>query len=104
MAWVVRGKRKYYYRSRRVGKRFVKEYLGGGLAGEIAARQDAEFRDRRRKEKAEVTQMAAPLRDADGLLEQLNRGIDMLVAAELLAAGFHRHGTAWRRRRRERDT
>ena len=104
MAWVVRGNGRYYYRSRRVGKKFVKDYLGGGLAGEIAARQDAEVLERRRKAKAEVMHLAATLRDVDDLVGELNRGVDMLVAAKLLAAGFHRHGKSWRKKRRERDT
>jgi hypothetical protein len=70
----------------------------------MAARQDALVRDRRRKAKAEVMHLAATLKDADDLLCELNRGVDVLVAAKMLAAGFHRHGTAWRRKRRERDT
>lgn len=101
MAWVARRGRKYYYRSRKVGKKVVKQYLGGGLAAEIAARQDAEVRERRRRAKNEVSQMAATLRDADELLGELDRGVELLVAAELLAAGFHRHGTVWRRRREQ---
>lgn len=99
MAWVVRGNGRYYYRSRRVGKRFVKDYLGGGLAGELAAQQDAEIRERRRREKAEVTHLATTLQDAEDLLAELDRGVELLVATEMLAGGFHRHGKTWRRKR-----
>lgn len=99
MAWESRWGRKYYYRGRKVGSRVRKDYIGRGLAGEIAARQDADVRDRRRRAKAEVAQMAATLHEADDLLGDLSHGVELLVAAKLLAAGFHRHGKSWRRRR-----
>jgi cysteine sulfinate desulfinase/cysteine desulfurase-like protein len=99
MAWALRRGRKFFYRSRRVGTEVVKEYVGCGLAAQIAARRDAETRDRREKAKDEVSQMVATMRHADDLLGELNGGVELLVAAEMLTAGFHSHGTAWRRSR-----
>jgi light-regulated signal transduction histidine kinase (bacteriophytochrome) len=84
-----------------VGKRVVKKYIGRGLVAEIAARKDAEVRDRRRRAEAEVTHLATTLKDADDMLDELNSGIDMLVAAELVAAGFHSHGKTWRKKREQ---
>jgi hypothetical protein len=37
----------YYTRSRRVGGRVVRQYVGGGLPGQIAAQMDTEQRMRR---------------------------------------------------------
>jgi hypothetical protein len=44
MGWDTRG---YFYFSRRINGRVVREYVGAGLAGELADREQAE-RDRRR--------------------------------------------------------
>src|SRR5438552_3290676 len=41
MAWERRGKAKYYTRSRRVRGRMVRDYLGIGRLGEMAAELDA---------------------------------------------------------------
>ena len=45
-----RGGKKYYIRSRRVDGRVLREYVGGGIAGEYAAELDAEARARRQHE------------------------------------------------------
>ena len=50
MSWEVRGGKKYYTRSRRVDGRVVREYVGGGIAGEYDAELDAEARARRQHE------------------------------------------------------
>ena len=99
MAWETRRGRRYYYRYRWQGKKAAKIYVGCGPVAEMAARMDAEARSSRERAKQEVSKMAATLQHADALLVELNRGIDLLVAAEMLAAGFHRHGRTWRRKR-----
>ena len=44
MGW---DKGRYYTRSRKVRGRVVREYVGGGLPGELVARMDAEARAER---------------------------------------------------------
>ncbi|HVK16391.1 MAG TPA: hypothetical protein VM533_05535 [Fimbriiglobus sp.] len=86
----------YYTRSRRENGRVVREYVGGGLAGQLAAQLDADERAVRlaeqvadRAEREEVSTLDAPLAE-----------LDLLAEAALLSAGYHRHNRGdWRRRR-----
>ena len=90
----------YYYRSRREGKRVVKEYVGAGPAAELLAAVEERERewhqveaDRRR---AEMARMDA----ADAEVDDLCRRVELLVRATLLGAGYHRHDRGeWRKRR-----
>ena len=41
MGWEYRGRKRYYYRSKRIGRRGIKGYLGRGAAAEKAAAEDA---------------------------------------------------------------
>ena len=99
MAWEQRGAQRYYYRSRKIGGRVVKEYIGGGLAGELAAREDE---TRRRKQEAERVALQGD-RDAfeaaAAAHDAFARATDALVTAALVAAGYHRHDRGhWRKR------
>jgi hypothetical protein len=100
MGWEQRGNRSYYYRSVRSGRRVIKEYAGGGLMGVLAEDIEVEQRekrtdeaDRRRRERAKWAALEQPARELDDLA-------DLLTAATLTMAGFHRHDRGeWRRRR-----
>jgi hypothetical protein len=100
MAWEERGRGgRYYYRSVRDGERVRKEYVGSGELAEILARGDAlirhqraEERDRERAEVERLETLAAPVMDLD-------EAANVLVRAELVAAGYHRHRGQWRLRR-----
>ncbi len=54
MAWEARGNRQYYYRSRRVGNRVRKEYLGRGLTAKLADDDDIRSRASRQEQRIEV--------------------------------------------------
>jgi hypothetical protein len=96
MAWDNRGTRRYFYRSRRVGKRVVRDYFGAGPLGELAALLVGELRRARNRH----ARRAARLDDADGPFRLYHDLLDQAAAAHLLAAGFHRHDRGpWRRRR-----
>ena len=99
MAWETRGDRTYYYRSRKIGGCVVKEYIGGGAAGMVAAREDA---TRRHTQAAGRTALQAD-RDACAAAaaahDALDGAADVLMTAALVAAGFHRHDRGpWRKR------
>jgi hypothetical protein len=98
MAWELRCHKRYYYRSRRVGDRVLKQYLGRGPAAEAAAREDEEkqaARVARRYAAAIEKAQAEPARE---LLAELNGQVTMAVHTALTAAGYHRHGGEWRKR------
>jgi hypothetical protein len=91
MAWDKRG---YFYRSRRIGKRVVREYYGKGVLAEAAACLMAELR-RHREARA---QDLARLDTADTAFQQFHDQLGHALAAHLWEAGFHRHDRgAWRK-------
>ena len=66
MSWEARkGRGRYYTRSRRIGGKVVREYLGGGRIGEILAGFDMLKRDERLTEAAELKQSRAEPSCAD---------------------------------------
>ena len=106
MGWESRGtcRGRFYTRSKKVGGRVVREYVGTGPVAEIAAAADALRRsdqraaaEARRVEQDRWAEAAAPLKE-------LSRAADLLARAALLAAGYHRHSrSTWRRRRHVHD-
>ena len=99
MAWESRGTRRYYYRARRTdGGRIVKRCFTGAEA-ERAAEEDARRRAEQQAEREAIaaeTVSTQPARELMGHAEEMTR---LIVNATLLAAGFHLHDYAWRRRR-----
>ena len=103
MAWEHRERGgSYYTRSRREDGRIVREYVGVGVLGEIAALED-EYERRRQEEEAtywkeeleRLEELAAPVLE-------LSEAAEILVRAHLIACGYHRHKGEWRRARGER--
>jgi hypothetical protein len=93
----------YYTRSRKVNGRVIREYVGGGVLGELAARMDAENRQRREEEAAAWREARDDLEEIAGLVDELCEDIESIARAALLAAGFRRHKRGeWRRRREPR--
>jgi hypothetical protein len=102
MGWDKGGR--YYTRSHKVNGRVVREYIGGGLLGELAARRDAIDRQDREAERAERKAVQAEMDARDALVNDLNDVADLLAHAALLAAGYHRHKRGqWRKKRVRRD-
>src|SRR4051794_19600029 len=106
MGWETRrGRGRYYTRSHKVEGGVVREYVGTGIIGELAAQQDAEQRQQRLTERQRLHHEMTRQAPAAAALEQLAQILDGLTAAALIAAGYHQHhrGT-WRKRRHGTDT
>lgn len=101
MAWEKRERGGLYYtRSKKVNGRVVREYVGGGLLGEISARTDADERRQREEEAALWREERERLEALDGQMEELYEAAEVLVKAALLAGGYHQHKRGeWRKRR-----
>lgn len=102
MAWERRQRgsgRRYYYRSRRVRGRVVKEYVGTGADGERAAAADAQARAERHADRDRVRRAASKLAPAEAATREMDEAMILLSHAALYAAGFHQVNYQWRLRR-----
>ena len=101
MAWEKRKRgTSYYTRSRKVDGRVIREYVGGGVLGEIAALEDTYERRRREEEAAYWREERERLRALVSSVEELCEAAEVIARAALIASGYHRHNRAeWRRRR-----
>ncbi|MGC4108703.1 MAG: hypothetical protein QM753_20460 [Thermomicrobiales bacterium] len=99
MGWETRpGGGRYYTRSRRVNGRVVREYVGCGKKGELAALADAERRAKRDAERALIREELERADVIDAELAMLHQMVDTLNRGMLLAAGFERYKRQWRTR------
>ena len=105
MGWEQRARGgRYYTRSRKVGGRVVREYVGGGVVGELAAAEDTQVRWRRRAEEEAWRRHQAMVAAAEDPLADLCTMADALVHGTLLLAGYHQHHRGdWRRKRGRAD-
>lgn len=95
---------RYYTRSRKVGGRVVREYVGGGMGGVLAAQLDEAERDRLQSEAEDAKRLKAELTDRDGPVEALSAECDLLARAVLLVNGYRRHHRGeWRKKRGGRE-
>src|SRR5918993_5344113 len=99
MGWEERRGRLYYYRSVREGKRVRKEYGGGGALGQLAAQIDELERLQRKEKEAFCKEERERLQQSAGFLRELEEAAEILIRAQLLVAGFHKHKGEWRRLR-----
>ena len=94
----------YYTRSRKVSGKVVREYVGGGILGELAARMDALERRQREEEAAAWREERERLEKLAGLADELCEDVETIARATLLIAGFRRHKRGEWRRQRDRKT
>jgi hypothetical protein len=90
----------YYTRSRKVNGQVIREYVGGGVLGQLAAQMDAEERRQKEEEKTYWREERERLEALDSLMEELYEAAEVLAKAALLAADYHQHKRGeWRKRR-----
>jgi hypothetical protein len=90
----------YYTRSKKVDGRVVREYVGTGALGELAARLDAEERRRREGEAAAWREERERMDALEAPVAELCEAAEVLARAALVCAGYRRHNRGeWRKRR-----
>ncbi len=101
MAWETRnGRGRYYTRSKKINGRVVREYIGTGLIGELAAAQDSERRARRLEEEATWKAAKAEMDELGDVVNRFSQDVSRLLGLSLLSAGYYRHNRGeWRCRR-----
>jgi hypothetical protein len=94
----------YYTRSRKEDGRVVREYIGGGVSGWLAALQDSQDRRQRLEQAACWKEMQEELDALEAPVDELAEASDLLICATFLASGFRRHNRGeWRKRREPRE-
>lgn len=101
MAWETRRRGgRYYTQSRKIGGRVVREYVGSGMVGELAAAHDRLRRAQHAAAMADWRAERERLDAAERTITAYCQATDQLMRAELTAVGFHQHARGdWRRRR-----
>jgi hypothetical protein len=89
----------YYTRSRRVGGRVVREYVGAGPFAELAAAIDALKRCQREEKEGYWQGERERLEQEVVFLRGLEEAAEIITQAQLIADGCHKHKGSWRRSR-----
>ncbi len=101
MAWETRQRGgRYYTRSKKIGGRVIREYVGTGFVGQLAAAADERERAQRQAQQAAWRAEQEQIESAIAPLEKFCEVVETLAQASLLLAGYHRHHRGeWRRKR-----
>ncbi len=95
----------YYTRSRKENGRVVREYIGGGMLGELAAQMDAIERERREERATRWKEEQEDLDALEAPVDELSEASDLLVRAALLTRGYRQHKRGeWRLRREPKES
>ena len=97
-------KGRYYTRSRKVNGRVVREYVGGGEIGAVAAQLDEIERERREHERRRWRMEKEEIETFDRSITKVCQMADIIAKAAMVAAGYHLHRGEWRRRRVHNDS
>ena len=95
MGWEQRGRRRYYYAKRRIGRSVTSEYIGAGAVGERGELD----RERRKIARQALQSERATQGEIDRAIDDAGDALRAAVCAVLVASGYHQHKRQWRRRR-----
>ena len=94
----------YYTRSRKEEGRVVREYVGGGVLGQLAALRDDRDRCQRAEQAAGWKEMQDELDALEAPIDELTAASDLLICAAFLASGYRQHNRGeWRKRREPKE-
>ena len=101
MGWETRrGRGSYYYHSKRVDGRVVKEYCGRGELAALVARLDDLNRDERKTARLQEQAEEAMMREMEASIAPLDLAADLAMRTAMQEAGYHRHSRgSWRKKR-----
>ena len=86
----------YYYTGVLVGDRIVKQYVGGGEKGRLAAAADQAVRDSRTHAEQLRHANRRPVDELTVELDEFGELVDQLVTCQLLCTGWKKHNRGWR--------
>jgi hypothetical protein len=89
----------YYYRKRRQGERVVSEYIGKGLAGELADLCDKEDKLKADVGRAELQEQKATAAKLGKEIRKTQDYTRTITRAVLLLSGYHAPRRQWRKLR-----
>ena len=101
MAWETRrGRGSYYYHSKRVDGRVVKEYCGRGELAALVARLDDLNREERKVARLQEQAEEARRRELEEAFAPLDLAAALAMRTAMQEAGYHQHSRgAWRLKR-----
>ena len=79
----------------------IREYIGGGILGQVAAQLDEIERRQREEETAYWREERERFEQNAAFVRELEEAAQILSQAHLIAAGFHKRRGEWRRRTHE---
>jgi hypothetical protein len=96
VAWERQGNHVYFYRSRRAGRRVVRDFYGNGPEAQLAAALVEQRRQRQQAAREGRRAAQEPWDEAARPVDELRTALELLVDVALLAGGFHQHRGQWR--------
>ena len=90
---------RYYTRSFKVNGRTIRQYVGGGETGRLAAQHDQAQREKRMQRRDAAKRLMSDLKAIDETVMTLCLKADLAARAAMWAAGYYQHHRGeWRRR------